>query len=140
MFGLFNVRYKLEDPFAKRIMEKATTKTTTTGSNDIEVGKEVGDSTTTTTTDEFTDAKRWELDSTHFGYSSRDQINVHGEFGEIARAISTDLKHPLNSVNACGGGPVHEIWRTPGLSDGNSKPSTSELDKVSVRMFGSYKQ
>ena len=141
MFGLFNVRYKLEDPFAKRIMEKATTTTTTTttGSNDIEVGKEVGDSMMTMT-DEFTDAKRWELDSTHFGYSSRDQINVHGEFGEIARAISTDLKHLGNSVNACGGGPVHEIWRTPGLSDGNSKPSTSELDKVSVRMFGSYKQ
>ena len=71
MFGLFNVRYKLEDPFAKRILVKM-------GNNDVEVGETTVVSTLRT--DEFTDAKRWEMDSTHFGYSSRDQINVHGEF------------------------------------------------------------
>ena len=129
MFGLFNVRYKLEDPFAKRILVKM-------GNNDVEVGETT---VVSTTTDEFTDAKRWEMDSTHFGYSSRDQINVHGEFGEIARAISTDLEHEM--PNACGGGPVKEVWVDVEVGDGEGgPPSLSALEQVSVQTFGSHEK
>jgi hypothetical protein len=135
MDGLFTVRYRLEDPFASRITlndDDLITKENAAGENNNNTEGDINNNKDVelgATLNEFMDEKRWEINSSHFRYSSIDQINVHGEFGEICRAICSDFKN--DTPNACGGGPPKEVWK---------RPKVSMLDKIKVETFGSLKR